>query len=160
GRRRRPARKGGGVMDCTSARLLLKFARTGEIDPSERNILDSHVAGCPDCAAHARSEERFDDALALAMTRVAMPAGLKGRIVGRRAQARRPRPWPWVAAAALFVAVAGGGIALWKVTHTPADLDFESVQDRADVKQTPEAVEAYFSKEFGIPMAAPRDFNF
>ena len=31
-------------MDCPSARLLLNFVRTGELDPAEREALDNHLA--------------------------------------------------------------------------------------------------------------------
>ncbi|HTB54033.1 MAG TPA: zf-HC2 domain-containing protein, partial [Trebonia sp.] len=36
-------------MDCAEARLSLGVYVLGAIDPAERALVDSHLAGCRDC---------------------------------------------------------------------------------------------------------------
>ena len=143
-------------MDCQNARLLLYFVRTGELDPSEREVLDNHLAACPDCAAGALAESRLDAVLETAMPRVPFPAGLKERILKQLARARRPRPWPWVAAAVVLLAAAVTGFAI--LANGPVELNSTLIVAKADIKTSPEAV-AWFSSR-GIHMAAPPAFNF
>jgi hypothetical protein len=142
-------------MNCTNARLLLNFVRAGEMDPAEREVLDHHLTACSECAVFAESENRFDEAMAMAMARVPVPAGLKGRLLGQLA---RPRRWSWVAAAALLLAV--GLTCFAALTRGPEELDASRWSVKADIKRTPEAVEGWFSSELATPMTAPRDFNF
>jgi hypothetical protein len=149
-------------MNCTNARLLLNFVRTGELDSAERENLDGHVAGCPECAALAQAESRLDDALETAMQRVPVPAGLKGKILGRLAQKRRPRPWPWAAAAAVVLVVAG-----WTgyrmLLGGPQEFETSKfVEEYVDLRSglSPDALEARFSDELKIAMKAPREFNY
>jgi hypothetical protein len=144
-------------MDCTNARLLLGFARTGEIDAVERDALESHLAGCSDCAVCARSESQFDDALEMAMPRVAVPAGLRTRILERLAKAPRPRAWRWATAAALVLATGLAGFIF--LTSGPEEIEFGPIAEKIDIKATPDAVEAAFLG-WGVDMAAPREFNF
>ena len=113
GNDRRRARWGECVMDCTNAHGLLPFLRTGELDATERDVLESHVSGCPECLASVQAESRFDDAIEVAMARVPMPAGLKGRLLVGLARRRPTRRWPWVAAAALLAMAGLGGYVVW-----------------------------------------------
>lgn len=144
-------------MDCTNARLLLHFVRTGELDPAERQLLDNHVAHCTECTALAHAESRLDDALETAMGQVPVPAGLKGRILARMATQRQPRRWRWTAAAALVVAAGLG----WYAVLGPHELDVTQLSEEIDfrTRSAPDAVEAKFSSE-GIVMRAPREFNY
>jgi hypothetical protein len=146
-------------MDCMSTRLLLNFVRTGELDRAEQQVVDDHLTGCSDCAAFAQSENRVDDALATAMHRVSVPAGLKGRILARVTSARRPRPWPWVAAATVLLAVGLGCYAL--LSSGPQEFDIPLfVGRKVDIQTTAEAVDAWLGNELGAEVTAPREFNF
>lgn len=147
------------MMDCTTVRTLLGFARAGELDDAERGALQQHLDACADCAAHSQSEQRFDDALAAAMPRVPVPSGLKTRVLIALTQARRPRPWPWLAAAALLLLAVGLGWYLW--FRPAAELDYAQAAWEVDVKTaaTPEKVEELF-RERGFAIQAPREFNF
>jgi len=145
-------------MDCTNARLLLTFVRSGEIDLPDREDLDNHLTSCSECAVSARAESRFDDALETAMPRVAIPAGLKDRILRTLANQRKPRPWPWVAAAGLLLVA--GACAFYALVPGQQELDFARIAEKIDIKLTPEAVEAWFSGELGENLTAPREFNF
>ena len=145
-------------MDCANARLLLNFVRTGELDPAERDALTSHLAGCADCAAGAQSESRFDEALETSMQRVPFPVGLKGRLLQKLAEKRRPRRWRWVAAASLlFLAGMIGGYLVW--INQPEEFDVTRFVQYDDEPLTPDLVETRFSEK-GMAMKAPREFNF
>jgi hypothetical protein len=148
-------------MNCTDARLLLNFVRTGELDSAERENLDDHLSGCPECAALAQAGSRLDDALETAMQRVPVPAGLKGKILERLTQQRRPRPWPWAAAAA--VVLTGVGWSGYLVLNSgPKEFDSAGMAQFVDLRVvlSPDVVETRFSQEFSISMKAPREFNY
>ena len=56
-------------MDCKTARLLLLFARPlpTELEASEAEALESHLADCPECGALAQAERQTDTCLGQAM---------------------------------------------------------------------------------------------
>jgi hypothetical protein len=72
-------------MDCKTARLLLDFARPGaaELDPAEADVLERHLAGCPECDGQFHAERRLDQALGQAMRRVDLPPGLREQLLAR-----------------------------------------------------------------------------
>src|SRR6266403_3210907 len=136
-------------MDCTSARLLLSFVRTNELDAAETKTLQGHLDGCADCAAFAQSENDFDNALEAAMQRVPLPDGLKGRLLERLTNMRRPHPWRWAAAALVLAAVGLSGYVV--LTGGPEEFDAARfVENQVDIKASPDSVEAWFSSQLGI----------
>src|SRR5438132_14390863 len=118
-RRWQPTADGGRTMDCKTARLLLAFSRTqaSELDTSDADALDNHLAECPECEALAHAERQMERQLSQAMRQVAVPSNLRQRLL-TRLQAERS-PWyrrlpqrhPPVAAAvsALALSVIGLG---------------------------------------------------
>jgi hypothetical protein len=144
-------------MDCTSARLLLIFRRPGELDAAERETLDQHLEGCPDCAAHFHQEARVDQAVCTAMRAVPVPAPLRGQILGELARRRRPYPWPWAAAAACILLALGLGLYAW--TQSKPVFDPEEFFHIASKATDPDQVEGWFADQ-GMVMVAPRQFNF
>jgi hypothetical protein len=153
-------------MDCTSARLLLAFRRPGgaaELAREDAADLDRHLAGCPACAALARRQDGFDLAVARAMRTVAVPAGLRDRLVAdalarRGAEWRRTAARYTVAAAALVMlalTTAGIGLALrpsFDTEKPPAGY--------ANLVEDPErSVRGWLESE-GLPTTLPRDFNY
>jgi hypothetical protein len=70
-------------MDCRTARLLLNFAypcRT-ELEGSEAEDLESHLAECVPCGAVAQAERRADNRIGQAMRAVPVPDGLRTRLL-------------------------------------------------------------------------------
>ena len=58
------------------------FGRQGsELAPEDAADLNAHIAGCSACAAAVRFERAFDDRIGKAMLAVAIPAGLKARLL-------------------------------------------------------------------------------
>jgi hypothetical protein len=71
-------------MDCRTAQQLLPFQHTAdELAPVEAQALDAHLADCSSCATVARVEKQLDAYLGQAMRDVAVPAGLRERLLSR-----------------------------------------------------------------------------
>jgi hypothetical protein len=126
-------------MDCKTARLLFDFARPHacELEPADAAALNGHLEQCGDCAAAARAELRFDDAVGAAMRNVTIPVALRQNVLGRLAAergARHRRQFGHVirglAAACLLIGAVWGGYA-WLGPGPPA-LKLEQVVDEAN----------------------------
>lgn len=99
-------------MNCDTARVLLQFARPPDLDSAERDELARHLDRCAECRRRADQEKRIDSWLGPAMGAVAIPIGLRERILGRLANERNAyyRGWLFrgaVAAAVVALAVTG-----------------------------------------------------
>lgn len=154
-------------MDCKNARLLLEFARpvSGELDASEAEALQKHLTQCPDCTAVAQSAHRFDEVVGKAMTAVAIPDGLRTRLLAkldkqrdhwyRRYLVRRVLP---VAAAVLLLVV--GGI-YWTQSRRAA-IDPEEVSKVADnrYQAREELVNQWLHQVGDANLEAPPKFNY
>jgi hypothetical protein len=152
-------------MDCRTARLLLDFARplSPELEPSEADSLEGHLADCPECGGMARDERRADDRIRSAMRAVPVAPDFRARLL-RRLDARR-NAWygrqvgrTLGVAAAVFIAVCAGWV--WHRTHLPA-VDPQAVVERANEKiaAAPADVEAWFrQKGYAVPL--PPQFNY
>src|SRR5437899_3052503 len=146
---------GGEAVDCKTARQFLDFARPRrpELDAAELEELEAHLAECPDCGPLAQVERQMDSRLAQAMRSVAVPEGLRGRVLNqlqseRTIQARKRRRWiagP-AAAAVLLIAVGLG----WKLLQKPAPIYVEDAADSLfglTLNPRPQMVEDYFQAE-------------
>src|SRR5438105_684215 len=109
-------------MDCNTVRLLLEFARprADELEPTEADALEAHLAGCPDCAAAAQNARQFDDALGKAMRDVPVASGLAAQLHthldaenAKLNKQRMYRAVSRVAAAAFILALTGVGYSYW-----------------------------------------------
>jgi hypothetical protein len=136
------------------------------LDAGEVEALDQHLAECPDCARQARAERAADTQLAAAMRAVAVPAGLRDRLLSRlatdraeqrRASLRRRARWAAAAAAVLILSV---GV-FWQARH-PRKLNveqaaFEFFEKRAN--PSPESVRVWF-QERHFAVVPPAEFNY
>ena len=86
-------------MDCKTARLLLNFTRidSQDLEEDEAEALASHLAGCQDCGAVTRAEQKLDDHIGRAMRHVTVPDGLRDRLLLRLANQRDLWYRRWVA---------------------------------------------------------------
>jgi len=158
-------------MDCNHARLPLSFThKKAELDSAEAEALQAHLEQCPECEQTARCESSLDKTLGRAMRTVAVPAGLKARLLDgvashSRVRVRRAAAWTAVAAALILTAL---GFAWY--AHRPR-VNWDRIQteiaERNDVTETavsqpltaPEQIEAWFARQ-GVRMEAPRQFNY
>ncbi len=153
-------------MECPNARMLLAYRRPGgpaELAPEDADELDRHLAGCPACAAAARRQDGFDMAVGRAMRTVAVPAGLRDRLLtdalARRGLTWRRTAYQYAAAAAVVVlavlTASGIGFAL-----RPAfDADRPADQFAQRIENPEQTVRAWLAAQ-GLPQSLPYDFNF
>jgi hypothetical protein len=114
-------------MDCNHARLLVTFARDhAALDRSEADSLQEHLHHCPECAALAAGEQRFDAAVGQAIRDVPEPGGLKARLLARLPRRRRIRRWVFSGLAAAVVLLAVG--LSWRFWFAPLpEIAFDDV---------------------------------
>jgi anti-sigma factor RsiW len=78
-------------MDCDEAEILLHALIDGELDAGHARDVETHVAGCPRCAASLAAYRQMSQAIAQADLRYTAPASLRRRI---EASLPKPRPAP------------------------------------------------------------------
>ena len=76
-------------MDCDEAEILLHALIDGELDAGHARDIETHVAGCPRCAASLAAYRQMSQAIAQADLRYSAPASLR-----RRIEASLPQPKP------------------------------------------------------------------
>jgi anti-sigma-K factor RskA len=99
-------------LDHDAIRELVPLYAIGALTPDERAVVESHAAGCAECAAELRAFAPIGVALAQAVPQVDPPPALRAAIL---AAAQRDRPArrasarlaPWLAAAAMLVVTVG-----------------------------------------------------
>ena len=79
-------------MNCDEASVLLHALIDGELDAGHVRQVESHVEGCPRCAAELRSLREMRQAFAAAPLRHSAPAALRQRIDGALPRPRAAAP--------------------------------------------------------------------
>jgi anti-sigma factor RsiW len=69
-------------MTCEETRILVHALIDGELDAGHAHEVETHLAGCPACAAHLRDYRVMRHALAAPALRHQAPAALRARIEG------------------------------------------------------------------------------
>ena len=89
----------GRMVGCEEARDLLAGYSLDALEQDERDVIDDHLARCPDCRAELRDLQEAAGRLALAVLQLDLPAGAKQRFVtavtdqSRRRLAPDARRW-------------------------------------------------------------------
>jgi hypothetical protein len=154
-------------VDCNTARLLATFfGRPGsDLAAEDAAALDAHLASCPRCAGQVHFERAFDDRVARAMKAVAIPAGLKGRLLDGVAAQRgawyREKAYALVALAAC-VLLAVGGVVAWQVATAPVLVPDQLVREADEEVQNRTKMVADVLGPRGLEFAPkkPFDLNF
>ena len=73
-------------MNCDEAEILLHALIDGELDAGHAREVESHIAGCPRCAAALRDYREMSKAIAEAGAGYTAPAALRQRIEAALAQ--------------------------------------------------------------------------
>src|ERR1051325_5635067 len=76
-------------MTCDEAEVLLHALIDGELDAGHAREVESHIAGCPRCAAALRDYREMSKAIAEAGLAYTAPAALRNRIEATLPQPRR-----------------------------------------------------------------------
>jgi len=156
-------------MDCRTARFLLDFSRplTKELEETEAEALQDHLADCAECGALAQAERSADHHIGMAMRAVPVPEGLRERLLQRLDAGQRPhdrRRWLWrlagVAAAACLVLGVWGFVG-WR--NRPARIDVERLADSMIVPDVsnplPDSLERFFQDQ-GVSTVVPPSWNY
>jgi len=149
-------------MDCRAARQLLEFARPRslELEDSEAEALESHLADCPECGPLAQAERQIDDRLGRAMRAVAVPEGLRDRLVHHLRKERQLARRPWlvrVAVAAAVVLAIGAGF-YWHFSQ-PTRFELAPLADVQPLRE-PEQLDEWFRGQGLKDVVAPRQFDY
>lgn len=107
-------------LDCEAARDLIDGYAIGALDGDEARALESHVAGCDECARLVReASETGPLAMALSAPLVSSSPALKARVMASAAvlaEPRRSRGAPrWWQAAAAVLAISVAGALAWGI---------------------------------------------
>jgi hypothetical protein len=153
-------------MDCTTARLLIDFARphAGELEADDAAALERHLAGCPDCDRLRHAERQAEERLGRAMRAVEVPPGLRDQLLARLDSERSDwqrrrfaRAFRAVAALAAVLLLAWG---CWRwLGGRPARIDAPRVwQEYAFERPDRAGVEKSFQRE-DVAVVVP-DLNY
>lgn len=155
-------------MDCRTAQFLLEFARplTRELDVTEAEALESHLADCPDCARRARTLFAVDARISTAMRDVPIPQGLRERLLAGVSQKAQPSTrrrllqhfGRFAAAAGILLAIA----IAWTQRGTPPAIDSEKlVSDTVEeiANPVPKHVNDWLEKQH-VRVPAPTGFDY
>jgi hypothetical protein len=150
-------------MDCRTARILLEFSRplAADLDPSEVEHLQEHLADCPDCRPLAQHERQFDAQVGQAIRAVPLPEDLRDRLLVKLQQER----YAWyrrrfVTPAVLTAAAAAVLLAVWvgfgpRQQLAQPNLDFHALTWQMRAK--PELVEKWFRDRYQVRTVVPPD---
>jgi hypothetical protein len=114
-------------MQCRDAQFYLRLRRHAgdELGTDVAADLDRHLAGCAACAADARTAASFDRAVADAMRAVAVPAGLRDKLLSAASAYRggviRRQAYKVAALAASVFLVCGLAFGLFSASRPKID---------------------------------------
>lgn len=158
------------MMNCRELEHLLSPYLDGELDASERVVIEQHLASCQGCAGHVEVQ-RHNLSLIRAAAREGSPAApeaLRAKVLGRlrveERQSFRHRAVRWSALAASVAVVAATAHHEYRVF-----LRRRYVEDAAlrharqlplEIQQpSPEQLEAWFRGKLDHPVSVPRFVN-
>src|SRR5581483_8877593 len=154
-------------MQCSTARLLLTFARpkASELDAGVVQSLNEHLGECAECGAFARAEHQFERLLGPAMRQVAVPRDLRERLLTRLQAERRswykrlPQRHPAIAAAVAAVLLLTVGLVVYAATRPPRPLDLALIAYtwNTRVAVPPQEAQSFFAQE-GFKVIVPPEF--
>ncbi|MBM3993293.1 MAG: hypothetical protein FJ303_03935 [Planctomycetes bacterium] len=135
------------MMECHEVQQLLAFVdrKCGELDDTEREIVQQHLDKCPACAELARAERQFDALIAPVMVDVPVPTTLHQNILAKLDADRGRVPWKTALAmaACLLIAVTAGWV--WFQQTHPELKSADVPQLFFNGNQSVESVEGYLA---------------
>jgi hypothetical protein len=148
-------------MECQDVQQLLSFVdrKVEELDETEREAIKQHLEKCPLCAEHVQAERRLDETLGPVMRDVAVPAGLKAKVLAGLSKQGRVAPWTWVAAAAAVLLIASSGSLFWFKRAHPEVKTSDVVALADQWNMDADAAEKALAKQ-GLKVTVPRFLNF
>jgi hypothetical protein len=151
-------------MQCRDAQFYLRLRRHAgdELGPETAAALDAHLAGCAACAFDARRAESFDQAVALAMRDVPVPAGLRDKLFTQVASHRggviRRKAYRVAALAASVFLATGLAFGLFSAARPRIDTGLMVTDADALLQDPDEAVRKWLADQ-KLPDRLPLPFN-
>ncbi|QEL13911.1 anti-sigma factor family protein [Limnoglobus roseus] len=149
-------------MDCPHANLLLIFYRPdrpSDLSAEDAAALQTHLAGCPACAAKLAKQTAEDRFLSAAVRNVPVPSGLADRL---KQQAQSQLKWAWRRTAMKYALAASLLVAgyVGYVAATRPSLDVGQLADAQDTLwQSPDRTATAWLTANGLTNALPEDFD-
>jgi hypothetical protein len=151
-------------MQCRDAQFYLRLRRHSgdELGAEVSTDLERHLAGCPTCAADARTALAFDRAVAKAMYAVPVPVGLREKLLTQAAAYRggviRRQVYRFAALAASVFLVLGLAFGLFTITRPK--LDINGLLTRADKqRENPDEALRQWLADHKLPTQLPLPLN-
>ncbi len=148
-------------MQCRDAQFYLRLRRHAgdELGADVTADLDRHTAGCPACAADARSAASFDRAVAVAMRAVSVPTGLRDKLStlasAHRGAVIRRKAYHLAALAASLFLVVGLAFGMFSASRPKIDTNL-MVMNNDELIQNPDGKLLRWLAEQKLPNATPR----
>jgi hypothetical protein len=151
-------------MQCRDAEFYLRLRRQAndELGSDVTADLDRHLAGCSECSLASRSIQSFDCAVASAMKAVAIPAGLRDKLLtqalAHRGTVLRRKVYQLAALAASLFLVMGLVFGFFSASRPRLDVG-AMAWDQSEQFQNPDvAIRNWLSAEH-LPTDLPLPFN-
>jgi hypothetical protein len=151
-------------MQCRDAQFYLRLRRHAgdELGADVAGDLDRHLADCPACASDARSAASFDRAVARAMTAVAVPAGLRDKLLtlasAHRGGVIRRKVYQVAALAASVFFSAGLAFGVFSASRPKIDTN-ALVMKNDDLIRDPDTALRNWLVSQQLPDQLPKPFN-
>ncbi len=151
-------------MQCRDAHFFLRLRRhaNDELGADVNADLDRHLAGCAECALDFRSAHSFDSAVAAAMKSVAIPAGLRDKLLSQvlayRGTVVRRKVYQLAALAASLFLVVGVAYGVFSASRPKLDTDLLVLQADELIQQPDEAIRHWLASQH-LPTELPLPFN-
>lgn len=151
-------------MQCRDAQFYLRLRRHAgdELGTDVAADLDRHLAGCAACAADARVAASFDRAVADAMRAVAVPAGLRDKLLSTASAYRggviRRQAYKVAALAASVFLATGLAFGLFSASRPKIDTS-EIAMKGAELYQNPDRLLQQWLTAQKFPAELPKPFD-
>jgi len=155
-------------MECRDAQFYLRLKRhhaagSDELGADVAASLNGHLATCPACAADAGGAASFDRAVASAMRRVPLPAGLREQLVAHVAAKQgailRGKLYRSAIAAAAAVVLVFLGIGMFSSTRPKPDPDQLAQEAGSQYSEPKESTERWLAAQ-KLPTDLPLPFDY
>src|SRR5580698_4771991 len=151
-------------MQCRDAQFFLRLRRhaNDELGADVGADLDRHISGCPECARDFRIIHSFDSAVASAMKNVAIPSGLRDKLLSQAMSQRgtviRRKAYQLAALAASLFLIVGVSFGLFSASRPKLDIDDLAIKADDQIQRPEEAIKRWLTAQ-KFPDELPLPFN-
>jgi hypothetical protein len=151
-------------MQCRDAQFFLRLRRhvNDELGADVGADLDRHLAGCPECAHDFRIVHSFDSAVASVMKNVAIPAGLRDKLLlqamTQRGTVIRRKVYQLAALAASLFLIVGVSFGVFSASRPKLDIDI-LVNNADEQFQNPKKTMEQWLTAHNFPTELPLPLN-